>query len=224
MGDLVLSCFFSELLENGVDTLVEELTKDSSDADLAELRKFWMSRKLSTKYKTLKRLVTDSLTWRQSEDGRIVRDKVFIISPSRRQGRTGDVLQRAINQEDGSVTNLYTSYELDTINDFKLMTLLKSWVSGLCSPEDIFLFKCMTEREGDLDDCLALAKLGLDWSIILTELKNQMNHSGNKIWVTWVGERLDLLQERGLNIPIMEEIDRLRIEYFEDFEKRRSEK
>ncbi|MBI2327224.1 methyltransferase domain-containing protein [Candidatus Curtissbacteria bacterium] len=139
MGDLVLSCFFSELLENGVDTLVEELTKDSSDADLAELRKFWMSRKLSTKYKTLKRLVTDSLTWRQSEDGRIVRDKVFIISPSRRQGRTGDVLQRAINQEDGSVTNLYTSYELDTINDFKLMTLLKSWVSGLCSPEDILM-------------------------------------------------------------------------------------
>ena len=78
----------------------------------------------------------------------------------------------------------------------------------------------MTEREGDLDDCLALAKLGLDWSIILTELKNQMYHSGNKIWVTWVGERLDLLQERGLSIPIMNEIDSLRVEYFEDFEKR----
>lgn len=99
---------------------------------------------------------------------------------------------------------------------------LKNISVFLCSSEDVFLFKTMTEREGDLDDCLALSKLGLDWKVILKELEYQINHTGNKIWVTWVGERLDLLQERGLSIPIMEEIDRLRVEYFEDFEKRRS--
>lgn len=90
----------------------------------------------------------------------------------------------------------------------------------LCSNEDIFLFKTMTEREGDLEDCLALAKRELKWDIILQELQHQMNNTGNKVWVTWTGERLDLLQERGLNIPIMPEIDALRYEYYGELEKR----
>ncbi len=92
----------------------------------------------------------------------------------------------------------------------------------LCSNEDILLFKSMTEREGDLDDCLALAKRGLQWNVILEELRYQMKHTGNKVWVTWVGERLDLLQERGLNIPIMPEIDALRFEYYEEWERKLS--
>ncbi len=90
----------------------------------------------------------------------------------------------------------------------------------LCSNEDIFLFKTMTEREGDLEDCIALSRLGLDWEVILGELKHQIKVSGNKVWITWVGERLDLLIEKGLNIPIMKEIDHLRDEYFEELEKR----
>ncbi len=90
----------------------------------------------------------------------------------------------------------------------------------LCSNEDIFLFKCMTEREGDLEDCIALAKRGIDWKTILGELQYQMKHTGNKVWVTWVGERFDLLQERGLSIPIMPEIDALRYEYYEMLEKK----
>ncbi len=90
----------------------------------------------------------------------------------------------------------------------------------LCSNEDILLFKSMTEREGDLEDCLSLAKRGLQWNIILDELHYQMKHTGNQVWVTWVGERLDLLQERGLNIPIMPEIDALRFEYYEELEKK----
>lgn len=90
----------------------------------------------------------------------------------------------------------------------------------LCSNEDIFLFKGMTEREGDLEDGIALAKTGLDWKIILAELQHQIKHTGNRVWVTWVGERFDLLQERGLNIPIMPEIDALRYEYYERLERR----
>ena len=39
-----------------------------------------------------------------------------------------------------------------------------------CSNEDIFLFKTMTEREGDLDDCMSLVVPGIDWKIILKEL------------------------------------------------------
>ncbi len=91
---------------------------------------------------------------------------------------------------------------------------------SLCSKEDVFLLKTLTDREGDLDDCIALAAEGVNWKIVLQELKSQMKSSGNKIWITFVGERLDLLQERGLDIPIMQEIDQLRLQFYEDLEKR----
>ncbi len=93
----------------------------------------------------------------------------------------------------------------------------------LCSHEDVFLFKTFTERPGDITDCLALARKQkpLDWSAILEEVQNQIKLSGNKVWITWVGERLDILEENGLEIPIMKDIDKLREEYFDDYEKRR---
>ena len=84
----------------------------------------------------------------------------------------------------------------------------------VCSNEDVFLFKTMTEREGDLEDCISLAKRGFNWETILKELKSQIKHSRKDVWVTWVGERLDLLEERGLSIPIMKEVNKLREEYF----------
>jgi len=91
---------------------------------------------------------------------------------------------------------------------------------SICSNEDIFVFKTLTEREGDLDDCIALAQGGLDWDAILAEIKSQIGMKRRPVWITWIGERLDLLVSRGLNIPIMPEIDRLREEFFDDFEQR----
>jgi len=90
----------------------------------------------------------------------------------------------------------------------------------LCSNEDIFVFKAFTEREGDLQDCIALAQRGLNWNSILDELQSQIQHSGEDVWITWVGERLDLLVERGLSIPIMNQIDKLRDTYFEELEQK----
>ncbi|MBU1111704.1 MAG: DUF6036 family nucleotidyltransferase [archaeon] len=86
---------------------------------------------------------------------------------------------------------------------------------ALCANEDVFLFKTMTEREGDLTDCISLAKTGIDWKIILEELKYQIQKSNQNVWITWVGERLDILEERGLVIPIMKEVDHLRKAYFD---------
>ena len=91
---------------------------------------------------------------------------------------------------------------------------------AFCSNEDIFLFKTMTEREGDLEDCISLAQRGIKWNIILNELKNQIKQSSQDVWITWVGERLDLLEDKGLNIPIMKEINQLREKYFEKYEKK----
>ena len=90
---------------------------------------------------------------------------------------------------------------------------------NFCSNEDIFLFKTMTEREGDLEDCISLAKRGIKWEIILNELKNQIKKSRQDVWITWVGERLDILEEKGVNIPIMKEINQLRERYFKEYEK-----
>ncbi len=87
----------------------------------------------------------------------------------------------------------------------------------LCSNEDIFLFKTLTEREGDMEDCISLAQRGLGWGAILGELQQQINASGNRIWITWVGERLDALEERGVVVPIKGEIDKIRTGYFEAY-------
>ena len=104
----------------------------------------------------------------------------------------------------------------------KKLKELKHLAVSLCSNEDIFLLKTFTEREGDIDDCIALAQAGIEWSAVLKELKSQIRNSRRKVWVTWVGERLDILQERGLAIPIMNEVDKLREKYFDEREKRQS--
>ncbi len=133
-GDLVLNCFFSETFENGVDTLVDELTKSVKDEGLETLRKFWRPMTLSSKYQYLKNILLDSLGWKVDGNGNLSRNKVMVISPTKRQGRTGDVLQREI---DGR--NLYREYELDTINDSQLSRLIRGWVDKLCKPENVLI-------------------------------------------------------------------------------------
>ena len=78
----------------------------------------------------------------------------------------------------------------------------------------------MTEREGDLDDCIKLVEPGVEWEIILHELQNQMNLQEQSVWITWVGERLDILEDRGLIIPIMKKVNKLRDEFFDALEKK----
>jgi hypothetical protein len=44
----------------------------------------------------------------------------------------------------------------------------------ICSLNDIFLFKCMTERDGDLADCQKMATdYTLDWNAVLDEAVKQ---------------------------------------------------
>ena len=89
-----------------------------------------------------------------------------------------------------------------------------------CSNEDVFLFKTMTERDGDIVDCIKIAKRAEPgWKIILEELQSQMVESKQDVWITWVGERFDLLEEKGLIIPIMNKLNKLRKKFFDDYEK-----
>jgi hypothetical protein len=102
-------------------------------------------------------------------------------------------------------------------------TLLKALTSiGFKRKEPTETYKKMEVNlileKGDLEDCITLAKRGINWNIILKEIQSQIKHSGEDVWITWVGERLDLMVKRGLNIPIMDQIDKLRDTYFEDDE------
>jgi hypothetical protein len=135
MGDVVLSCFFSDLLENGIDTIVDEMTKGATEAELKELRKFWKPRDISTKYSRLKQMIDEALTWRELPDGTIGREKVFLVSPERVQGRTGKLLQRDIKDEDGTDRPLYATYELESINESILLPHLRSWLEPHMDPE-----------------------------------------------------------------------------------------
>ncbi len=107
-------------------------------------------------------------------------------------------------------------------NGAKKIIQLKHLSVFICSNEDVFLFKTFTEREGDISDCIAIAqKTSLDWAAILKELKYQISLSGNKIWITWVGERFDILEERGLEIPVIKDINKLREKFYKEYEKSR---
>lgn len=138
-GQEVLGCFFSILLENGMDTLVEEYTRSIADPDAVELRKFWKPRPLSSKYEALERLIRESLIWTPDEEGVQTRSKVLIVSPARKQGRTGDIAQRMIEEEDGQERPLYAEYERDYINDSALYKLLRKWCTWICDEENILV-------------------------------------------------------------------------------------
>jgi len=70
----------------------------------------------------------------------------------------------------------------------------------LMSPEDIFLFKGITERETDLDDMRMLAEAGLDWQTIESECLSQ-KRSGR--WTYMLGTKLlELRAEFGISSPI----------------------
>ena len=89
----------------------------------------------------------------------------------------------------------------------------------ICSLSDIFLFKSMTERIGDLEDCFNMAaEYELDWDAILEEAKRQsVGDCG--VWITWITNRMEILSERKVRIPILERMISLSDEYMNKLEK-----
>lgn len=150
----------------------------------------------------------------------------------------------AINFKEENPSEIYKKMELSNImirDDYRIDTFLKKVCKKFalsnemvkrsnqilslknisvnkCSNEDIFLFKSMTERPGDLEDCIELIKKGLNWNEIKDEMINQIKTNGEDVWITWIGERLDELIDKGLIIPIMKDIDKMRDDYFNKIE------
>jgi hypothetical protein len=86
------------------------------------------------------------------------------------------------------------------------------------SIEDIFVFKSITEREGDKDDSEEIIKQKPDWEIILEEIKSQAE-KGEGVWVTYINERLLEFEDKGYKIPILKETEKLAEEFYKTLEK-----
>jgi len=70
----------------------------------------------------------------------------------------------------------------------------------LVSNEDLFLFKSITDRPQDIDDCLTLINAGLKWNIILSECISQ--HRKETKWIFWVYEQICRIEEsKDVSLP-----------------------
>ncbi|PKP61098.1 MAG: hypothetical protein CVT88_00950 [Candidatus Altiarchaeales archaeon HGW-Altiarchaeales-1] len=89
-------------------------------------------------------------------------------------------------------------------NNFKIYIL---------SPEDIFLFKAYSSREGDIIDCeRILSKKKLDWEIILNEYKKQQKNM-SAFWGNAILDHIEMLETRtGIKIPITKKLARICLE------------
>ncbi|KXA90679.1 hypothetical protein AKJ36_00315 [candidate division MSBL1 archaeon SCGC-AAA259I07] len=77
----------------------------------------------------------------------------------------------------------------------------------LLSPTDIFLFKSVTDREGDLEDAALLARQEeIDWDILLDEIKRQDRLTGRYPSFATL-DIIDILKERhNIDPPIRERL------------------
>lgn len=123
--------------------------------------------------------------------------------------------------------NLEITYVL-TRNDFRIDLFMKKVCSALslsedmeqraeiifsgkklkayaCSNEDILLFKAIARRDADIEDCIALARKVLDWPVISNEIRNQIK-KGKDIWITYLAEGFEKIEQAGADIPIMKEV------------------
>jgi hypothetical protein len=90
---------------------------------------------------------------------------------------------------------------------------------GIASNTDVFLFKLITEREGDLEDMNNLVRAGIDKETLLQEVENQRKLLGKEIWVTYLDAKLDELEERhGVSLSVKEEIGAMAREVFDKLE------
>jgi hypothetical protein len=74
--------------------------------------------------------------------------------------------------------------------------------------EDVFLMKCVTDREGDLEDMAKIAQSGIDWDTIVEECEWQSKQTG-RIWENSVCQSLeDLRMKHGVTSPVEKKICR----------------
>ncbi len=99
----------------------------------------------------------------------------------------------------------------------------KKFSTYVASIEDIFVFKTITDREGDKADCEAILKQSPNWNTILDEIHNQAK-KGEQVWLTYINERLLEFESKGYTIPILKQIEKNAEEYYNTLEKKLTKK
>ena len=85
-----------------------------------------------------------------------------------------------------------------------------------CSSEDIFVFKSVTERTNDYEDCLRLIfSHDFDWTTVLNEIRSQYRAYVSP-WVTYTTETVIRLSEE-IDVPIRNEMIKIKEEYMEQW-------
>lgn len=84
----------------------------------------------------------------------------------------------------------------------------------------MLIFKSITNRDDDLDDCMSLIENGeVDWDVSLEEIRHQ-TETGEDVWITWIADRLYTLSEiSGLDIPILDDVNAMADDYLKRWEK-----
>lgn len=78
------------------------------------------------------------------------------------------------------------------------------------SLEDMFLFKSVAGRAGDIDDMNTLVQSGLDFDTVLDELQRQIELLDEELFVTYVNEALiDLADRFGVTTPLKEDVEEI---------------
>lgn len=77
----------------------------------------------------------------------------------------------------------------------------------LLSPTDVSLLKCVTEREGDIEDVGVMVKKGeVDWKALMKEIEEQERATGTYFSFS-VLDTVEILEERsGIKIPVMKKL------------------
>ena len=73
------------------------------------------------------------------------------------------------------------------------------------SPEDIFVFKSITDRPADEDDVELIHAQGVDWQAILMEMRWQSEHSAT-LWSPIFAQSMQIFADAGRTVSILREL------------------
>jgi len=85
----------------------------------------------------------------------------------------------------------------------------------LMAPEDVFISKSITEREGDLEDMYTMYMQDLDEGLVLEEVAVQSERSP-KVWEAFLAVKLEELERKyDINVPLRKKVMRMAEERLE---------
>ena len=79
----------------------------------------------------------------------------------------------------------------------------------MVSLNDIFLFKAVANRDDDVDDMITIAEGGIDEGVIIEEIMTQLELLGSDDFLGSMKQKLDRLEEQGLDFDIHREVQTL---------------